>query len=250
MSKLEPFFAQQNSPGVLMVSGGIDSTTLMYAMAKNKCLVAAFFVDYGQASAEEQLRLLTIHTKQLHVPLMVQKIPWPEYARGKGYIFKKGEYPEPLKDPYEVLEKDAEGTERYFEEQWDFLQGRNIAFLAYGAAYALSMGCNSLYTAFQFDEPEWASMDKEDDYSAWVDTSPWFVKAFNQLGLCGGFTKRLTVKAPFLDSRMFKQDIVDLGRSLGVPLQATYSCEFYPPCGSCHQCKIRSVVLAQKTAFR
>lgn len=236
--------------GILLASGGIDSTVMMYWLKKQDALESVIFMDYSQASADAQFEMVRIHADALDLVARREAVYWPKHARGKGFIFEAGKYPEPMTDPYAPLDYSAKDSAKYLEEQWDFLQGRNIVFLAYAGAWALARGVDTVYTAFQFDQPEWDKMDEQQHYGG-VDTSEWFVGSFNQMAASGGgFSKPLKVVCPFLEMRRTKIDIVRLGYSLGVPFSKTHSCEFFPACGGCHQCLIRKDVLARGARFR
>lgn len=233
-------------PGVLLCSGGIDSVTLAYLLKRHNALQCLFFCDYGQASADHQFGLVQEHADILGVEAIRETFDWPEYAKGRGFIFEKGKYPAPMTDPYAPLKMNAEEYSTYLEDQWDFIQGRNIAFLTKACAFVLSILTVEavVYVAFQFDKPEW------DAEPGGCDTSPQFVEAFNRLAAAGGFSKKVTVEAPFLDSRLTKQQIVGMARLFSVELDKTYSCEFFPACGKCRQCLVRKMVFAQPVRFR
>jgi 7-cyano-7-deazaguanine synthase in queuosine biosynthesis len=235
---------------LLLASGGIDSTVLMHFLACRDraagggAKTEVMFCDYGQASADHQEALVAHHCLELGLRYRREKIDWPEYARGRGHIFNEKSYPEAMDDAYEALKMSPEEYQDYLDNKWDIIQGRNVAFLARAGAYAISRGMRYVYTAFQFDEPEWEANGWRDDFvGPGCDTAPGFVKAFNTLSVSGGFSKPLTVVAPFLDTHKTKRQIVGLGVQLGVDLSMSYSCEFFPACGKCHQCLIRAEVL-------
>lgn len=227
--------------GLLMASGGIDSTVLMYQLHRQDRLSAVFFCDYGQASAHHQQKIISYHTSRLGLPWHLEKFYWPEYDQGGGFVFREGHYPAPMEDAYELLDMSDEEKQRSLEDKWGFLQGRNVIWLTLACSYAINNGINTVYTAFQFDDPEWESIG-EDGWAA-SDQGPGFVAAFNHLAKMGAFTRPVSVECPFLNKRRSKQEIVALGRWLDVPLENTYSCEFFPECGKCHQCLIRKDVL-------
>lgn len=224
--------------GVLVASGGIDSTSLMYLLAHAGLLETVMFFDYGQASADHQAGLLGEHTEKLHLELIRQVVPWPSWARGKGYIFQPGSRPDHPKDPFAPLLMNEQEFDSYLENSWDFIQGRNVVFLALACARAISEGKEVVYTGFQFDGPEWAGMGSLG--MSGTDTSPAFAGAFNDMAALGGFSKPVEVVSPFLDLKMDKEAIIRAALGVGADLTKTHSCEFFPPCGLCHQCTIRA----------
>ena len=228
--------------GVLLASGGIDSTTLMYSLKQQGFLDSVFFVDYGQASAATQERFLEYHVDRIDTEMCTDKIVWPSYARGQGHIFHPESYPETeVEGIYDVLQMDEEAYSKWKKETFDFIEGRNLEFLNRACMYARSRDIDTVYCAFQFDAPEWDARPRGDFEN---DCSTLFIENFNRLSLLGCYSKPVTVIAPFLESKMSKQTIVYLARALCVPLSATHSCEFFPACGHCRPCRIRKEVTA------
>lgn len=231
---------------LLLASGGIDSTVLMHFLARRdevagqKGQVVVMFCDYGQSNVERSMDLLHYHTGLLGLELVQEKIDWPDYARGRGFLFEKGKYPRPTTDPFATLKMDADEYQDFLDNEMDFLQGRNMIFLTRAGMYAVARGMQDVYTAFQFDAPTWECHGWKDWTGLGVDAAPGFVRAFNQLVVDGGFSKPLTIRAPFLDSRKTKSEIVALGRQLGVDFEKTCSCEFEPACNNCFQCLVRA----------
>lgn len=246
MRKLSDF-DEYKEPGIVIASGGIDSVTLAYLLARNDALEGIVSFDYGQASAAFQRECLEHHASVLGARLFVEKIEWPEYARGMGYIFREGAAPDHPADPYEPLRYTEEEGVRYMRETWDFLQGRNTVFFALAGARALSMDLLTGYIGFQMDAPSWEVLGAYGDSGS--DASPAYMRAFNELSWAGAFSRPFQLAAPFIDLRCTKQDIVGLGRSLGVDYSKTTSCEFWPPCGKCAQCTIRAGVLGARRLY-
>ena len=228
--------------GLVVLSGGIDSTVLMYWLHSQGYELEAFYCDYGQATSDTQYKYLFEHCANLQIPICPHRVYWPSWARGKGTLFQAGSPGPQMKDPYEAIGMSEEQFAHYQTERRDFLQGRNTIFLTWACAYAVSKGIERVYTGFQLDDPEWDS-DSAVEPILGCDTTPPFVDAFNLL-LCSGFSKHVEVVCPFLENKLTKQDIVNLGRELQVDLDRTYSCERYPACGKCHQCLVRERVLA------
>lgn len=230
-----------SNPGVLMCSGGIDSTVLAYVLKERGLLKALWSADYGQASAKHQAAIVEYHAGVLGVPFHIERVAWPTALRGNGFIFTEGKYPEPMKDPYAPVDMTNEEYATYMDKQFDFLEGRNIVFCTLAGGWTISQGLDTLYAAFQFDGPEWEAGGPEGPMGC--DTSVPFVRLFNELVASGGYSKPLALVAPFLEQRWDKARVVAEGRILNVDLTSTYSCEFFPDCGSCHQCLIREKTL-------
>lgn len=228
-----------NSPGLLVASSGIDSTVMAYALAYAGLLEGLVFFDYGQATAELQHENLLHHAKRLRCDYSRERVVWPSYARGKGYIFREGSAPDhPDNDTLRKL--GYEDYLEYLEETWDFLQGRNTVFMALACARAISQGLEVVYTGFQEEEERWLMPPAN---LLRTDTGQSFLEGFNYLAASGAYTRPIRLVAPFLDARYGKADIVALGEELGVEWDKTHSCEFLPACGKCFQCTIRARTL-------
>jgi len=235
--------------GLLVASGGIDSTTLMYELARQGDLAMVMLFDYGQASRQRQIECVTYHAKEVGAPLQVMQIPWPTQIRGSGHIFRVGAAPQGLDDAYDAVKMTHAEYQKYLYDRWNFLEGRNIVFHSYACAWAIATGLKVVYNAFQFDAPEWESVGHRTNARMGNDTSGAWVRAFNQLATNDGFSKPVKVVSPYLEQQAVKLDIVGRARRLDVNLEMTHSCEFFPACGVCHQCLIRKEVLDATTFF-
>lgn len=222
--------------GLLLASGGIDSTVLMYALAKKKYLKGVVFCDYGQKTAAHCRRIVEWHAKRLKLPVYVERVHVPKVVQHgiTPGVFKEGFKP-PNRGKFPTFKRTAD-LEKYRLSEWSWIDGRNTLFVLYAAIRASVLGETRIYTAFQFDEDQW-----EDETP--IDTSPEYVAALNNLFCEGAFLREMEVEAPFLDDELNKEEIVELGRKLKVDLTKTYSCEFWPACGTCNQCLVRFDVL-------
>jgi 7-cyano-7-deazaguanine synthase len=234
-------------PGIVLASGGIDSVVLMYLLKKRKALKGVFTVNYGQASAKEQISCLKFHAKKLKTSLYVEELYIPSYMVGGGHIMS-GRPKSKMKDPYESMKLRTKGQQKkWLADVWDYMPARNTLFLIYALAYARSLKVDVVYTGFQFDKAEWQDFHKSMTYtSSGIDTTPGYVWSFNELISDGAFDRDLRIEAPFLDKQQDKATIIRLGRKLGVDLSKTYSCEFYPRCGACRGCLVRKQLLTSQ----
>ncbi len=77
---LDPLESSGNKPFTVALSGGVDSTALLYLVAElyPKNSLRALYVDHGLRSPEEleqEITLITNHCNQLEVALTLEKIP-------------------------------------------------------------------------------------------------------------------------------------------------------------------------------
>jgi len=81
-----------------------------------------------------------------------------------------------------------------------------------------------------------------DDWEMFPDCTPNFLAAYNRMLSASGI--EVVVKAPYV--YLTKKQIVELGRSMSIDLEATWSCYAGgdSPCGSCLACRLRAEALA------
>jgi hypothetical protein len=106
-----------------------------------------------------------------------------------------------------------------------------------------SMSPPKAFFGFQCDGPMWRAHDE--GQLPLNDVSPWFVGKLNEIA-AGLKEPEMTFHAPFLDARMDRTQIVQMGLEVGAPLELTSSCirGWKVNCGICCQC------LNRQKAFR
>ena len=215
--------------GVLVYSGGADSTVLLYHLKRMSLVKMAVFFDYGQASARQQLQHVTDHCNDLSVELLQVKLPMPTQVGG---VYERSFVPQVTDDADGNVELEGEELLEWRRKQWSWIEARNALFLTWAAGLAADRKLSRVYVGFQ-EENEEASRDED------IDTRLPFVEALNAALAFGSLSRPVRIVAPFLEMGLNKNAIADLGRTLRVPLERTYSCEFWPQCGVCGQCKRR-----------
>lgn len=202
---------------VILVSGGLDSTTVL-AMARARgyaCYTLSF--DYGQrhraelAAAERVSRALgDVEHKVVSLNL--------DSIGGSA-----------LTDPdIAVPEEASEGI------PVTYVPARNTVFLSIALGWAEVLGADAIFIGVNAV-----------DYSGYPDCRPEFVAAFETLanlatraGVEGG---KLRVEAPLM--HMSKGEIIREGLQLGVDYSLTVSCyqatEAGLACGKCDACRLR-----------
>ncbi|MBN1556551.1 MAG: 7-cyano-7-deazaguanine synthase QueC [Lentisphaerae bacterium] len=200
---------------VVLLSGGIDSTTLLFDVSRRAQGVYALSFAYGQKHAREldlarrqarragaaEHRVIALDCfgtlTQGASALTDAALPVPDLARMSG------------------AERARPPT---------YVPNRNMTLLALAAAYAESIGAADVFYGAQ----------RQDAYGYW-DCTPEFVRRLNSvLALNTAFP--VTVHAPFAGMR--KAEVVKIGLELGVAYAHTWSCYRggETPCGTCPAC--------------
>ncbi|MCX7678217.1 MAG: 7-cyano-7-deazaguanine synthase QueC [Spirochaetes bacterium] len=206
---------------IVLLSGGIDSTTTLAIAQKEGYQIIALTFRYGQRHGKE-IECAQKICRAMNV-LSHIKIEIPaRLFMGSALAGEK------------KLEVPKSGNVSAHEIPVTYVPARNLLFLAYGivcaesyGAYAVFIGANAL------------------DYSGYPDCRPEFLKAFEEAARCGTKCgvegKPIRVISPLLNKT--KAEIIRLGISLGVDYSMTHSCydpdEYGRACGRCESCVIR-----------
>lgn len=197
-----------NKP-ILLFSGGLDSTTLLYKLRPN---VQAILFNYGQK-----------HVKELEHAKRTCEGAGVEYTVADVSAIK----PLIAKGSQSGSEEVPDG--HYAEESMKttVVPNRNMIMLAIATGFAITQGADYVYTAVH-----------NGDHAIYPDCRSEFIAAVNRATLLCDWHK-VGVYAPFV--WMSKAEIVKLGDELGVPWQETWSCykgkELH--CGKCGTCTER-----------
>jgi len=200
---------------VVLLSGGIDSsTTLYYALNKGYlCRVLVF--NYSQRHVREINSAKKI-ASLAGVDYLVLKLNFP--WRGSALLDKNAKIPL--------------GKENRKEIPSTYVPARNIIFLSYALSYAESISASEIFIGANAV-----------DYSGYPDCRPQFIKAFQKMALVGTKAgvegKGIKISAPLI--KMKKSEIIKLGAKLGVPYEYTWSCYRGGKisCGRCDSCILR-----------
>ena len=210
------------SSAVLLLSGGLDSTTLL-ALARSEGLdVHALTFRYGQRHSielEAAQRVARHFGVSHHVIADID-------LRAVGGSALTSEIEVPKDRPADAL---AEGV------PVTYVPARNTIFLSFALAWAEVLGASSIFIGVNAL-----------DYSGYPDCRPEYIEAFQHmadLATKGAAEdgRRVEIRAPLM--HMTKREIIALGMSLGVDYAITASC--YDPgpegegCGHCDACQLR-----------
>lgn len=207
---------------VILVSGGLDSATVL-AIAKNKGFECyALSMDYGQRHRIELQRAKKVAKSNGAVEHRTIKIDIGNFG---GSALTDSEINVP--------------THEYVENQDDqipitYVPARNTVFLSVALAWAEVLKASAIYIGANAV-----------DYSGYPDCRPEYIESFQAManlatkaGVEGDVIK---IEAPLLDSS--KAEIIQTGIDFGVDYSETISC--YNPsdngqiCRECDSCKIR-----------
>ncbi|OGS41630.1 MAG: 7-cyano-7-deazaguanine synthase QueC [Euryarchaeota archaeon RBG_16_62_10] len=205
---------------IVLLSGGLDSSTVL-AMAKERGLeVVALTFDYGQKHKRElnSARKVALHfgvREHVIVPLDLGKHLRSALTRESIQI--------PVGRSREEISSGVPST---------YVPSRNIIFLSIAGSIAESVGASTVIIAANAV-----------DFSGYPDCTPEFIEAFQKVLDVGTKAGKeghgIRVEAPML--RMSKGDIVREAVRLGVPLELTWSCYRggVRACGRCDSCLLR-----------
>lgn len=207
-----------NKKAVVLLSGGIDSTTCLALAVKvyGADNVLALSLYYGQKHQKELecAKKVAAHYGVEHIVQQVANAF--EYSdctllQGNADI-EYGSYAE--------QQKEVEGAVA------TYVPFRNGLFLSYAAAIAVSVNAEVIYYGAHADDAAG---------SAYPDCTPAFEQAMCE-AIFEGTGRTVTMEAPLL--YMSKATVVANGLALGAPYQYTWSC--YEggdkPCGKCATC--------------
>jgi len=223
--------AEQTIKTAILATGGIDSTLLLYQFAKRNPIVLS--INYGQSVWQKQKELILLHMRRCNITTPFVEIPvtFADWQKTPG-LFELGYRPERTDDL----------------KQWNelphaayFVEGRNAIMFGYALAYCSAHKIDELLLGFEYEAYEWQNQRTYRLISD--DTSPRFLDTMNILALFG-FSHTVRLRAPFYEQRMDKKAIIRECQRLGIDLNETYSCYFWPgPCGRCDNCRLKAEAL-------
>ena len=200
---------EKSKPIILLLSGGIDSTTLLAKLRKDGYSIIAISFDYGQKH-----RLELEYAKQNcnhykvdnHIIIQLDKVLFQSSAlvnRQVDITTYEGE----------TLPKGQVNA---------YVPFRNLVFISMAMSLAETMNISEIYLAF----------NKDDSQNFW-DCKPHFVDKINALSS----STNIKIQTPFIN--LSKIQIVKLAHQLDVDLNKTITC--YQPneaveCGVCLSC--------------
>ncbi len=209
---------QKNPKAVILLSGGLDSATVL-ATARNKgfdCYALSF--EYGQRHKSELdaaknivAALGAIEHRTLHIDLG---------ALGGSALTDNN---------IDVPTSPTEGI------PVTYVPARNTVFLSLSLAWAEVLGANDIFIGVNAV-----------DYSGYPDCRPEYIKAYEKMANLATKAavegEKMTIHTPLIS--LTKADIIRLGMANGVDYRMTVSCyasnDEGRACGECDSCRLRA----------
>src|SRR6186713_3091792 len=167
---------------LLLYSGGLDSTVLLYDLISQDQLVSVVMFSYGQKHREQELSHARLHCAQCM-----------NNEHFGGYL--------------EVTIPTLKGSNLTDDWGTKVVPNRNAVMLSIAVSMAAAHGLHRVAYGCNFS-------DQQD----FPDCRPEFVAAMN--GAVQAAQLKVSIIAPYID--LTKRQIVQIGRKLEVPMQATW----------------------------
>ena len=209
-------------PAVVLLSGGLDSTTLLAYAVHAGFTAHAMTFRYGQRHAVEvgaARRVARQYGVREHIVVDID-------LRTFGGSALTTDQAVPKDRSHEEMRRGIPIT---------YVPARNTIFLSYALAWSEVLGASEIFIGVNAV-----------DYSGYPDCRPEYVAAFERManlatrGAVEGTTP-VHIRAPLLD--LSKPEIITLGIELGVDYALTSSCYDPTPdgkaCGRCDACTLR-----------
>nr|WP_164103617.1 7-cyano-7-deazaguanine synthase QueC [Candidatus Laterigemmans baculatus] len=210
-------------PAVVLLSGGLDSTTCLAIAQHEGYEVHALSFRYGQRHTYELQRAMEIAQRAKVASHVIVDVDLAAIGHSA------------LTDPSIAVPKAAGISEIGEEIPVTYVPARNTIFLALALGFAETLHAQEIFIGVNAL-----------DYSGYPDCRPEFIRAFEQMANLA--TKAtieehhtIRINAPLID--LSKAEIIARGLALGVDYSQTLSCydpgEGGVPCGHCDACLLR-----------
>ncbi|MCF0191180.1 MAG: 7-cyano-7-deazaguanine synthase QueC [Marinilabiliaceae bacterium] len=212
------------SKAVVLLSGGLDSSTALYLAKRDGHEVHAISFDYGQRHSREldsARRVAQAAGVASHKVVSLNLSLWGGSSLTDANM---------TIDDGNINRTDIPDT---------YVPARNMVFLSVAASMAEAIGAQHIYIGVS-----------QVDYSGYVDCRQVFIDAMERAVNLGTVMsaergKHITIHAPFIN--MTKAEEIKLGADLGVDFSLTWSCYRggIKPCGTCDSCLLRAKAFAE-----
>jgi len=211
---------------VVLLSGGLDSSTVLYQAQADGCNCYALSFDYQQRHQREldaAKEIAQAAAVKQHQIVSFDLGLWGGSA---------------LTDQQLDIPRDRAPSEMTSDIPVTYVPARNTIFLSFALAYAEALSAEKVYVGVNAL-----------DYSGYPDCRPDYINAMRDVFRLGTKQGReghpIDIVTPLIDLK--KTQIIQLGNQLQVPWEKTWSC--YQggelACGVCDACKLRLNAFAE-----
>jgi 7-cyano-7-deazaguanine synthase len=223
-----PTSSSKLRPAVVLLSGGLDSSTVLAIARQQGYLPYALSFHYGQRHAQELAAADAVARSQGVARHVVARIDLREF--GGSALTADIDVP-----------KGRSAADMAHGVPITYVPARNTVFLSFALAWAETLGAADLFIGVNAL-----------DYSGYPDCRPEYIAAYEAManlatraGVEGA--QRLKIHAPLM--HLNKAQIIGEGLRLGVDYAQTCSC-YDPgadgrPCGACDACQLRAKGFAE-----
>ena len=208
------------APAVVLLSGGLDSTTALAIARRDGFACHALTVRYGQLHAVELEAARRVAAALGAVAHQVVDLDLRPLARS---ALTSADVAVPKDRPLDEIGAPGDVPATY-------VPARNTVLLSLALAWAESIGARDLFVGVNVL-----------DASGYPDCRPEFVRAFEALAQVATRSGGFRVHAPLIE--LTKAQIIAAGLALGVDYGITHSCYDPAPdgaaCGRCDACHLR-----------
>ena len=208
------------SKAVILLSGGLDSTTVL-AIAKSRdyeCYALSF--DYGQKQKSELNSAIEIAKSYQVKEHRIMKVSLSDIG-GSALTDKSINVPDYKKSSGIPV---------------TYVPARNTIFLSLALAWSEIMGSNDIFIGVN-----------SVDYSGYPDCRPEYIEAFEKMANLATknavMGKKITIHTPLI--YLNKVEIIGEGQKLGVDYSKTITCyranDLGEACGRCDACELRKI---------
>jgi len=200
---------------VIILSGGMDSVTLLYDQKDDIALAVTF--DYGSNHNKREAELAAYHCKQLDIEHII--IP---------LSFIHDYFKSSLLEGADAI---PEGHYQADNMKSTVVPFRNGIMLSIACGLAESRGLTKVLIA-----------NHAGDHAIYPDCRATFISAMND-AMANGTYEHINIYAPY--TSLSKTDIAKIGKTLGIDYSKTYSCYKggKKHCGKCGTCVERKEAL-------
>ena len=211
---------------VVLLSGGLDSSTVLYQAKIDGCVVHAISFDYQQ---RHRLELQAATNIASAAGVKEHQIIAFDLRRWGGSALTDDAIAVPINRIITDLSEYIPVT---------YVPARNTIFLSFALAFAEAKGAERVYIGVNAV-----------DYSGYPDCRPDYIQAMQEVFRLGTNQGRegepISIVAPLI--KLKKTEIIQLGNNLGVPWELTWSCYSGGDiaCGVCDSCRLRLAAFSE-----